>query len=298
MTPDEYCRARAGGIGSSLYYSLRFLPPPHRRAVTALHALRREIGAAVDASTEASVAGAALAWWEAEIDRLFAATPQHPITRALAPHVPVFGLARQPFDALIAGMRVDLAQNRFLDFAALERYCVLVGGSIAELAATVFGATGAASADHARRLGTAVQLIERLRATGADARSGRIYLPMDEMRREGVTAADILAGRPTQGFEALMGLQARRARALLAQALASLPAADLRAQRPGLILAALRAALLDELEREHYRVLHQRIALTPVRKLLIAWRTWVFGVPRSLTSPAAPPAPRRPDPPR
>jgi phytoene synthase len=92
-----------------------------------------------------------------------------------------------------------------------------------------------------------------------------------------VKVSDLLDGRYVEGYLPLMQSQARRARTVYAAALAALPAADRRAQRPGLIMGAIYATLLDEIEREGFRVLHQRIALTPLRKLWIAWRTWVAG---------------------
>jgi phytoene synthase len=98
---------------------------------------------------------------------------------------------------------------------------------------------------------------------------------MDEMQRFGVTAADILNARETDAFRRLMEFQAGRARACYDEALALLPRADRRAQRPGLVMAAIYRALLDEIARDGYRVLRQRVALTPIRKLWIAWRTWI-----------------------
>jgi phytoene synthase len=92
-----------------------------------------------------------------------------------------------------------------------------------------------------------------------------------------VRVADLLEGRYVEGYLPLMRLQAQRARSVYAEALAALPAADRPAQRPGLVMAAIYATLLDEIEREDFRVLHQRVALTPLRKLWIAWRTWVAG---------------------
>ncbi len=71
-----------------------------------------------------------------------------------------------------------------------------------------------------------------------------------------------------------MRFQAARARTIYDEALALLPAADRRSQRPALIMAAIYRTLLDEIERADFAVLNQRIALTPVRMLWIAWRTW------------------------
>ncbi len=289
MTPDNYCQQRASASGSSFYYSFLFLPPPRRRAITALYAYCREVDDAVDETSDATVAGAKLDWWHAEIDRLFAGAPQHPVTRALAPHVAGYGLTRERLLLVLDGMRMDLAQNRFLDFPALARYCHLVAGVVGEMAAGIFGLTDERTYDYARNLGLALQLVNIIRDVGEDARRGRIYLPIDDLQRHGVRAADILACRYTDGFAALMGHQADRARTAFAQALAALPAADLRAQRAGLIMGAIYASLLEELARDGFQVLHQHVSLTPLRKLAIAWRTWVFGPPARMRK--GPPAP-------
>ncbi len=276
MTPDEYCQNEAAQTGSSFYYSFLFLPPSQRRAITALYAYRREIDDAVHEASDPAVAHAKLAWWQTEIDRLFEGRPQHPVTRALAPHLDAFGIARARLLGVLEGVKLDLAQTRYLDFAALARYCHLAAGIVGELSAGIFGATDPRTFEYARTLGLALQLINFVRDVGEDARRGRIYLPLDELQRFDVKAADLLNGRYVEGYVPLMKFQARRARATYAEALRLLPAADRRAQRPGLIMGSIYTALLDELERDDFPVLHQRVSLTPLRKLWIAWRTWAF----------------------
>jgi phytoene synthase len=282
MSPDEYCRDRASASGSSFYYSFLFLPPPRRAAITALYAYCREIDDAVDETSDAGLASTKLDWWQTEIERLFAGSPQHPVTRALAPHVQAYGITRERMLEVLEGMRMDLVQTRFLDFPALERYCHLVAGVVGEMAAGIFGATQASTYVYARHLGQALQIVNILRDVGEDARRGRIYLPLDDLRRFGVTPADILAARYSENFTRLMEFEARRAHAAFAAALAHLPQVDYRAQRPGIIMGAIYASLLDELARDGFHVLHQHVSLTPIRKLLLAWRTWVFGPPAAM----------------
>jgi phytoene synthase len=289
MTPDEYCRERASASGSSFYYSFLFLPPERRRAITALYAYCREIDDAVDETSDSAVAAAKLDWWQGEIERLFAGTPQHPVTRALAPHHAAYGITRERMLLVLEGMRVDLAQTRFLDYPGLLRYCHLVAGVVGEMAAGIFGARSPATLEYARQLGRALQLVNILRDVGEDARRGRIYLPLDDLQRFAVKPADILGGRYVEGFVPLMRFEAQRARAAFAAAMASLPPEELRAQRPGLIMGAIYASLLEELERDGFQVLHQHVSLTPLRKLAIAWRTWVFGPPPLLRRPVATP---------
>src|SRR4051812_30580514 len=275
VTPDEYCQQKAAQSGSSFYYSFLFLPPGRRRAITALYAFCREVDDAVDEPTDAAVARAKLAWWRDEVARLFRGTPQHPVAQALAPAVRDFGVTEAGLSEIMDGMEMDLVQSRYLDYAALSVYCHRVAGVVGTLAARIFGCTRPQTLEYAERLGLAFQLTNIIRDVGEDARKDRIYLPMDEMQRFGVTAADILNARQTEGFARLMEFQASRARACYDEALALLPREDRRAQRPGLVVAAIYRAVFDEIARDGYRVLRQRVALTPLRKLWIAWRTWI-----------------------
>src|SRR5215470_4016386 len=265
MTPDEYCQQRAAASGSSFYYSFLFLPLERRRAITALYAFCREIDDVVDECADPGVAAAKLAWWRDEVAALYAGTPQHPVTRALLPLVIPYGIAQVRLNEILDGMEMDLQRTRYPDFEALERYCYHVAGVVGLLAAGIFGYANPQTLRYAEALGTAFQLTNIIRDVGEDARKNRIYLPMDEMQRFGVTAADILNARETEGFGRLMEFQAARARACYDEALALLPPADRRAQRPGLVMAAIYRTLLDEIARDGYRVLRQRVALTPVR---------------------------------
>lgn len=275
MTPEAYCQDKAAKSGSSFYYAFLFLPPPRRAAITALYAFCREVDDVVDESSDPSLAAQTLDWWRAEIDRLFAGQPTHPVTRALAPHLVAYDITRAHLLEIIAGMELDLHQSRYLDFIGLAHYCHHVAGVVGVLSSRIFGSTGPAIDAYAEKLGLAVQLTNIIRDVGEDARNGRIYLPSEDLQRFGVTAADILAARGGPTFESLMKFQADRARTIYDEAAALLPASERRTQRPGLIMGAIYRTLLDEIERAHFAVLDQRIGLTPVRKLWVAWRTWV-----------------------
>jgi phytoene synthase len=276
MTPDEYCQQKAAASGSSFYYSFLFLPPERRRAITAVYAYCREVDDVVDEVSDPGVAQAKLAWWRGEVAALFRGEPTHPVTRALQPFTgTTFGISEQRLADVLDGMEMDLQQNRYLDFTALQRYAHRVAGVVGEMSASIFGYRNAATLEYASRLGLALQLINIIRDVGDDARRGRVYLPLDELQRFGVTVADVLHARVAEGFVPLMQFQAARARSVYHEALVHLPAEDRKAQRTGLIMGAIYATLLDEIERDGFRVLQQRIALTPLRKLWIAWKTWI-----------------------
>jgi phytoene synthase len=275
MTPDEYCQQKAATSGSSFYYSFLFLPPERRRAITALYAFCREVDDVVDESSDPQIAGETLDWWRGEIANLRAGQPQHPVMLALQPHTEPYQITAERLNEIVDGMAMDLTQTRYLDFAGLERYCYLVAGVVGLLAAGIFGYRNARTLEYARSLGTAFQLTNIIRDVGEDARKNRIYLPMEDLKQYGVTAADILHAKPAERFKELMQFQARRAESYYAKALEALPAEDRRAQRPGLIMAAIYRQLLAEIERDGFRVLTQRTSLTPLRKFWIAWKTWV-----------------------
>ena len=278
MTPDEYCQQKAAASGSSFYYSFLFLPAERRRAITAVYAFCREVDDVVDEVSDPTTAETTLAWWRTEVARLFAGQPTHPVTRALQPFISeAFGITEVRLSAVLDGMQVDLHQNRFLDYAALQRYAHQVAGVVGEMSAGIFGYRESQTLRYAAQLGLALQLINIIRDVGDDARRGRLYIPVDELQRFNVKAADILAVRYVDGFAPLMRFQTERARSVYREALALLPETDRRSQRPGLMMGTIYFSLLAEIERENFQVLHQRIALTPLRKLWLAWRTWVRG---------------------
>jgi len=275
MTADEYCRQKAASSGSSFYYSFLFLPPERRRAITALYAFCREVDDVVDEGVDPQVAAAKLAWWRAEVANLFAGRPQHPVTRALQPHLESFAITAERLNQIIDGMEMDLRQTRYLDWRALERYCYHVASVVGLLAAGIFGYRDARTLEYAKNLGIAFQLTNIIRDVGEDARKNRVYLPVEDLQRFGVPAADILQAKETPAFRSLMEFQAERARGYYQSAMSALPLEDRRAQRPGLIMAAIYRTLLDEIQREGFQVLTRRTSLTPLRKFWIAWRTWV-----------------------
>jgi phytoene synthase len=276
-TPQDYVQQKAAASGSSFYYAFLFLPPPRRAAIIAFYAFCREVDDVVDEVPDASVAAAKLAWWQTEVGRAFDGQPTHPAMQALMPWTVEFGIEARQLLAVIEGCQMDLAQTRYLDFAALQRYCHLVAGVVGEVAARIFGQNAPQTTEYAHTLGLALQLTNIIRDVGEDARRGRIYLPVSELQQFDVKAHEILNGIHSDRFGALMQFQAERARRCYDQALALLPAADRRSQKPGLMMASIYRTLLTEIERDGYRVLHRRIALTPLRKLWLAWKMQALG---------------------
>ncbi len=281
MTPNEYVAQKAAASGSSFYYAFLFLPKPRREAITAFYAFCREVDDVVDEMVDPGVAATKLGWWQAEIAQSFAGQPSHPVTRALLPLAGTYQIEQHHLLAIIEGCQMDLDQTRYLDFASLQRYCHLVAGVVGEVAANIFGQTQEPTTAYAHKLGLALQLTNIIRDVGEDAVRGRIYLPINELQQFDVKAHEILkrqySGDFQQRFTALMRFQAQRAHGLYDDALALLPAADRRSQKPGLMMASIYRTLLREIERDDFAVLNQRVSLTPLRKLWLAWRVQALG---------------------
>lgn len=279
MTPDDYCQEKAAKSGSSFYYAFRFLPEDRRRAITAFYAFCREVDNIVDEVSDPTVAHTKLVYWRREVDALYFGTAQHPVTQALKPHVAPMLLPQSAFHTVIDGMQQDLEKTRYLNFAELSAYCYKAAGVVGEVSARIFGMStpdNPKTLKYARALGEALQLTNIIRDVGEDARRGRIYLPQDELDRFAVSSNTLLRGTADAKFSELMTFQYARAVATYDRAHAALPAEDKRSQRTGLAMGAIYRALLEEIRRDGFRVLEHRVALTPIRKLWLAWKTVTF----------------------
>jgi phytoene synthase len=277
MSPEQYVQQKAAASGSSFYYAFLFLPRPRRAAITAFYAFCREVDDVVDEVTDPGVAATKLAWWHNEVAQAYAGQPSHPVMKALMPLAADYGIEQRHLRAIIEGCEMDLTQTRYLDFPGLERYCHLVAGIVGEVSARIFGQTQNATTAYAHKLGLAFQLTNIIRDVGEDALRGRIYLPVNELQQFDVRAHEILKRTYSERFTALMKFQADRAHRLYDEALALLPEADRRAQKPGLMMASIYRTLLREIERDNFQVLHQRVALTPLRKFWLAWKVQALG---------------------
>ncbi|MDO8208583.1 MAG: presqualene diphosphate synthase HpnD [Gallionella sp.] len=275
MTPDQYCQDKAAASGSSFYYSFMFLPSAKRRAITALYAFCREVDDVVDECSDEQVARTTLQWWRGQVAEIYGGKPQHPVALALVPVVVQFNMAQELLLEIIDGMEMDLNQPRYQDFKSLQLYCYRVASVVGLLSVEIFGYQDRQTLKYAHDLGLAFQLTNIIRDVGEDARRNRIYLPMDEMQQYNVTAADILNGVESENFQKLMAFQIERAQRFYGQALAQLPAIDRKNQRTGLIMAAIYRATLDEVVASGCHVLKERVSLTPLRKLWLAWTTWI-----------------------
>ncbi len=276
MNPNEYCREKAAASGSSFYYSFRVLKPATRDAITAFYALCRELDDVVDECSDTNVARLKLAWWRDEIGNLYQGEPRHPVTQALHGSIASQTIPREWLEEIVDGMEMDLDQHRYPDYKTLSLYCHRAAGVVGQAAAAIFGYRNHETLKYAHELGLAFQLTNIIRDVGEDAMRGRIYLPQNELEQFKVTPSEILQRQYSERFQALMQFQYERAVQAYERALTWLPVEDRKSQRAGLAMAAIYRALLEEIRRDNFRVLDQKISLPPVRKLWLAWKASTF----------------------
>jgi len=265
---------------SNFYYAFLTLPRPRRAALYAVYAFCRTVDdiadLGVDGAAEPAGQRVALATWRHEVAACYepGGRPDHPIARQLAAAVQAYKIPREALEAIIEGVEMDVNGAVFETADDLFPYCYRVASAVGLCCIEIFGYTDPRARQYAVDLGTALQLTNILRDVGADARSGRVYLPRADLRAFGITVDDLRAGRHDEAFIALMRHQAARARDFYRRAAASFPRVDARSLVPARIMGAIYAALLDEIESRGFRVFGERITVPTRRKVAIALRCW------------------------
>jgi phytoene synthase len=273
MNPDDYCQNLAARRGSDFHYSLLGQPPASRQTLIAVQAFYLETTAIAEECRDPVVARDKLDWWRTEAGQLFAGEPRHPITRALCPQLAAFNLPEEYFREILDGAAMDLEYDAYPSFTELALYLHRLGSTPALLTAEILGYRDRRSTPRfAHEAGGALLLFDRLYEVRRYAQLGRCYFPEDEMRRFGVGPGDLLAAQTTGRVQQLFAFQAERICDYGRRALEHLPETERHGQSSLLIRLELALALLTEVADDGYRLLEQRISLTPLRKLWLAWR--------------------------
>ena len=273
MTPEQYCQDKTAKSGSSFYYSFLFLPKAKRLAITALYAFCREVDDIADAEMDNKIKLVKLEWWRAEIEALFAGNAHHPVSHALVIPIHDFHLKKEYFLEIIDGMEMDLEKVRFNNFEELNLYCYRVAGVVGLLSASIFGYKDERTLDYAKKLGLALQLTNIIRDVYEDSLRDRLYLPLDELEKFGVTENDIFNRNDTESFKKLMQFHAERAHQCYREAFDALPLQDRYIQKTGTIMAAIYENTLSEMESDGLQILKHKVVIPPLRKITIAFKT-------------------------
>ncbi len=273
MTPQQYCQKKVLRDGSSLYYSLRFLPSIQRNALIALEAFYAEINEIRYKCQDKQVARLKLQWWQNEIAQSFAGTAHHPVCQALDKVVSDNHLAEHYFQEIIEGFLLDLDVTHYATVEELEDYCKRTYSVLSLLSTHILGYHNDSSLKYAEQLGIALQLTDILRELRRDLLKGWLYIPQEDLERFKVSTQTLFASQLSETVTALFAYQTTRIRSYYDTAFKYLKKEDRFNQRSGLIRANLALATLQEIEKDRFQLFKHRIRLMPLRKLWIAWYT-------------------------
>jgi 15-cis-phytoene synthase len=273
----QQCRAITRKSASNLTPAFILLPKAKRDAMAALYAFCREVDDIADEqSIPVADRRAQLSDWREDVRSACGlGSPRFPVNRELQPVIHEYHLPFDLFDALLQGVEMDLEIDRYKDYDQLELYCYRVASVVGLLSIEIFGYSNPACRDYAVHLGKALQLTNILRDVSGDAKRGRIYLPLSELSRFGVTPEAILRQEYASGYFALASSVAARARQFYQRAREALPAADRRAMAAAELMGSVYWRLLLKLERKRFNVFHpEPVRLNKGHKLMLVLRAW------------------------
>jgi phytoene synthase len=258
--------------GSSFHQAFRLLPSERRQSLEALYAFCRVVD---DAADEGSGGAAALAWWRQELERALAGTPTHPVGIALADSVQRFAIPSRHLTEIVDGVAMDLTPQRFATFAELRRYCYLVAAAVGLATIPIFGCRDPRSRDYAEALGIALQLTNIVRDLAEDAERGRIYLPLEDLRRFGYGETDLMTHARSDALRALVAFECARAREFYAAARAAVTPLDRRALAPAEGMRLVYQRVLARIAADPEAVFGPPVRLPRYQKILLAGFAWL-----------------------
>lgn len=280
----EHCEIITRTQARNFSYGIRLLPPPKRRALSAVYALARRIDDIGDGDLPPERKLDQLAAARRAI-RGFLAGPGHTddaVLVALTDAARRYPIPLDAFDELIEGCEADVRGTAYATFDDLLHYCRCVAGSIGRLSLGVFGADDiAGAAARADALGIALQLTNILRDVREDHLNDRSYLPAEDLERFGARLEMNDSGEFTDvpGLTAVMRFEAERAREWYERGLRLLPMLDRRSAACAAAMAGIYRRLLDRIAANPAAALRGRMSLSGGEKVAVALRSLAGGRP-------------------
>lgn len=278
---------------TNFYYSFLVLPAVKRRAIVAVWDFCRAVDDATDelGGRDLSSAAAEVERWRAELSACFdGGAPETDQGRALLPVIERFRLSREPFEALLAGVEMDLAPRRYETFDDLYEYCIRVASAVGLMCLDIFGYRESGARQYAIDLGVALQLTNILRDVRDDLGRGRVYIPLEDLRAQGCSEEDLRresaaagGGIRSPAVKAVLRQQAVRAREYYARAARALPARDAGRLVAAEIMGAIYKRILERIEARDYDVFSEVVRIPRSRRAVIAVSTWA----RTMLRPSA-----------
>ena len=275
--PNLQLASPAGAQKSNLAHALGCLPPARRHDALVFYDFCRAVDdIADDPERSAENKRELLELWKTCLTR------GENLPEALLAVLVRHGIDRRLLVEIVRGVETDVEPTRFQTYEDLRSYCWRVASAVGLVSIEIFGCKNPASATYAELLGYALQMTNILRDVAEDAEVGRIYLPIEDLRKFEVSESSLLAKKPSGDFRALMRFEALRARSLFAAARQALPPDDAEALKSAELMRAIYERILSRMEADNFRVLEKRYRLSRVEKLFVFlyFRFW----PRSFAT--------------
>ncbi|MCK5088140.1 MAG: presqualene diphosphate synthase HpnD [Melioribacteraceae bacterium] len=272
---NDKAREIAKQSNSSFYYAFNLLPSAQRDAMNTVYAFCRRTDDIVDGDNHSiEIKYDNLRKWRIELEKGLKGHSSYPLLNKLSKIIQQFNIPIEPFFDLIIGMEMDLQKNRYLTFNDLINYCYRVASTVGLMSIEIFGYKNKSTRDYAINLGLALQLTNILRDVKTDAKSGRIYLPQEDLQKFGYSEEQLLNNEYNPNFVELMNYQGERAKDYFDKANDALNFED----KPTLFAARamqhIYFKLLKRLEANAYNVFNEDITVPKVEKVAIAFGVW------------------------
>jgi squalene synthase HpnC len=268
----EYCRRLARSHYENFSVATWFLPGRLRQHFCNVYAYCR---ISDDLGDEVGNTGAALALldqWEAELNACYDGHPKHPVFVALAETVETFKIPKHEFSDLLRAFRQDQTVTRYESFDDLLGYCRYSANPVGHLVLYLCGYRDAERQQVSDFTCTALQLANFWQDVSVDYAKGRIYLPIESLRRFGVSEEDIASNRNTQAFREMMRCEVERARQWFHRGLPLVEKVDRELAIDLELFSRGGQEILNSIERQNFAVLGQRPAISKPRKLALVAR--------------------------
>src|SRR5256885_7467381 len=252
---------------SNLALAFISLGRERKRDITIFYAFCRVIDDIAD-SSEISVAEkrVRLEAWRKMLRAADADADEVPLAHDVRSLIDKYSLSIAMLEEIIAGVEMDLSISRYATFEELRVYCYRVASAVGLVSIEIFGYRNPACKDYALELGLALQMTNIIRDVGKDLRSGRIYLPQEDLARFDYPEVDLLQRKYTDAFVRLMEFESDRAEDFFSRAAALLPREDRRSMVAAEIMASVYHALLRRMKSDRFRVFDKEYRLSKIEK--------------------------------
>lgn len=273
---ERYCERMARREAKNFYWGFVSLPRDQRVAIYALYDLARQIDDEADAAgMDLSDLPRRLNVYRQRVSECTHARYSDPITHVLSRAIERYQIPESELQMLIDGVEMDAVCTRYETWEDLQRYCTLVASVVGRMCVRIFGFDDPIALQRADELGLALQLTNILRDVREDVSLGRIYLPAEDLRRFGVSEDDILRGKMSSAWGALVAFETRRARGLFERGYRVLAHIPRRAAACVQTMAGIYEHILCKIEDDPQLPLRERASLSRTQKLRIMVGSWL-----------------------